>query len=148
MTTPYRCLLFVYGTLRKSEKYDITKHKPAPLFIDQATVRGHLFDLGHCPGLRLDHEATLVKGEVFAIDCGLLPVLDELERASGEFYRTLTRVDIGDEKFPTCFLYEARNSDWAQRNRITGGDWISYRLSLTSSSSEEFVSTRSEAIFK
>lgn len=141
---------FVYGTLRRGEMRDINLLRPAPVWIGRASVLGHLFDLGHYPGLALggaaDGNAGPVWGEVYAVDPELERMLDEIEEVwpqqTGEYSKQAVLVvfegrpaseagqaQSGAQTLP-CFVYEIDASRTHGKPRIACGDWVTYRQRL------------------
>ena len=82
--------VFAYGTLRAGEANDLRvaasrRGIAEPKLIGHATLHGRLYDFGAYPGLVPDPTGTAVRGDVYRIDPGLVPVLDTIEagRAAG-----------------------------------------------------------------
>ena len=80
--------VFIYGTLRAGEINDIgvaaARHGiAAPQFIGRAAVAGRLYDFGDYPGLVQDEAAGLVRGDVYAIEDALVPVMTGLVQIAG-----------------------------------------------------------------
>lgn len=126
---------FVYGTLRAGEINDIRlaarrNQLPEPELISHGSLPGSLYDFGAYPGMVPDADGEPVVGEVYAIDAGLVPVLDEIEaifpgRAS-LFIRTTMNVNCGDT-IRTCVVYSVAAEAVAALPKIASGDWVAYR---------------------
>ncbi|WP_197330609.1 gamma-glutamylcyclotransferase family protein [Ralstonia syzygii] len=128
--------VFVYGTLRAGEANDLCIAAARcglaePRLIGHATLHGRLYDFGAYPGLVLDPTGTAVRGDVYRIDPGLVPVLDEIEEVypGGDalFLRETYAVMLGSEPLD-CLVYPVDAGQVAGRHVITGGDWVVYRL--------------------
>jgi gamma-glutamylcyclotransferase (GGCT)/AIG2-like uncharacterized protein YtfP len=131
--------VFVYGTLRAGEANDI--HRAAsrsgiaqPVLVGIGHVRGRLFDFGAYPGLVLDNDDTPVRGDIYAIDDALIPILDEIEEVvpgvEGVFRSE--RIDVrvsanGREQTLDCLIYPVGENTVRGLKRIEEGDWIEYR---------------------
>ena len=122
--------VFVYGTLRAGGSNDIRRYSPPPCRIGNASIAGTLYDFGSWPGLRL-HGSGIVVGEVWRIDPGIEPLLDELEgvRAdgNGEYARRTVSIDVAGRPI-TCLVYEIRADRVQGRSVIANGDWIVHAL--------------------
>jgi gamma-glutamylcyclotransferase (GGCT)/AIG2-like uncharacterized protein YtfP/cation transport regulator ChaC len=125
--------VFVYGTLRKHEKYH-NLLKKSHCAAEQAWTYGELFDtaLGY-PVMRTT-EKSKVYGELYEVDEATLEVLDRLEdfvpgreenlyeRIEAEIYTDLQRY--------TAFLYIEKQTGLSNIP-ISDGDWKLYRLLQT-----------------
>lgn len=121
--------VFVYGTLRRGDVRDITRLRPAPVFVGMASVAGVLYDLGPYPGLLLGGAGRVV-GEVYAIRAELECLLDEIEEVwpqqSGEYSRREVVVDMAGARGPAglvCLVYEINASRLTGCAVISSGDW-------------------------
>jgi gamma-glutamylcyclotransferase (GGCT)/AIG2-like uncharacterized protein YtfP len=128
--------LFVYGTLRRGDRNDITRLEPAPTLLGFGTVRGRLFDFGNYPGIVLSEAGEQVLGEVYAAAPALIPVLDEIEMLypdTPHLYRQAWReVYCGGLKLD-CLLYELTDAGASAEREIKALpgallDWTSYDL--------------------
>ncbi|HTI16747.1 MAG TPA: gamma-glutamylcyclotransferase family protein [Trinickia sp.] len=127
--------VFVYGTLRSGEINDIAcaaaRHRiDAPHWIGSATVSGRLYDFGAYPGLVPDAGGP-VRGEVYAIDDTLVPVLDEIEEiypgVDSLFQSSEVIVALGGGEV-LCLLYVVAGDSVQGLPRIESGDWVLHRL--------------------
>jgi gamma-glutamylcyclotransferase (GGCT)/AIG2-like uncharacterized protein YtfP len=132
--------VFVYGTLRAGEVNDINRaaerHGIAPpQCIGAAHVNGLLFDFGAYPGLVIDEEAGLVRGDVYRIEDALVPVLDEIEDVypgvEGLFRAHRLHIEVeldGRRDQVDCMIYPVASGAVLGRPRIEGGDWVAHRM--------------------
>jgi gamma-glutamylcyclotransferase (GGCT)/AIG2-like uncharacterized protein YtfP len=118
--------VFVYGTLRRGEANDITRLRPAPIFVGQTSVAGMMYDLGEYPGVRLGGLGRVV-GEVYAISAALEAQLDEIESIypgqSDEYARREIDVVVGSKKL-ACLMYEINPDCTVSKAVIAHGDWV------------------------
>lgn len=128
--------VFIYGTLRAGEINDIggaaARHGiAAPQFVGRAAVAGRLYDFGDYPGLVQDEAAGPVRGDVYAIEDALVPVLDAIEGVQAGvdslFKSRAISVPVAGRML-ACFFYPVEHASVEGRPRIEAGDWISYRL--------------------
>lgn len=129
--------VFVYGTLRAAEANDIRRVAAShgftePRLVGFTSVRGKLYDFGHYPGLVVDDAGIPVPGEVYEIDCGLVPILDEIE----EVYPGVEGLFIGRDvnllvagELITCRFYPVAACAVQGAAKISDGDWVAHRLS-------------------
>lgn len=122
--------VFVYGTLRKGGRNDISRLAPAPKYLGMGEVRGTLYHLDWYPGLALGGEQPVtVVGEVYEVTPQLEAVLDEIEGVgaggSGEYVKRDLEVQVGGRAVP-CFLYEIDPARVAGREPIGHGDWMRF----------------------
>jgi len=117
-------LVFVYGSLRRGGENAMSVRFPDSSFIATATVKGSLYDLGAYPGLLSNESASLVIGEVYELDDGLLSVLDRFE-AAGDYWRKPVEISFGAD-IRMGWTYEPFPELCCQRTLITSGDWIEY----------------------
>lgn len=130
--------VFVYGTLRRGEKNDITRMQPAPGFVGLAHVPGVLYHLGRYPGLVLGGPGRVL-GEVYAITAVLERQLDQIEdvwpQASGEYAKREILVQLPDVSGASgasparllCLVYEIHPSRTLGKPVIASGDWVQRR---------------------
>jgi gamma-glutamylcyclotransferase (GGCT)/AIG2-like uncharacterized protein YtfP len=122
-------LVFVYGTLRRGGAQAMSIRFPKSEFIADAKVSGSLYDLGAYPGLLLNESNSLVIGEVYEIDDGILNELDDIE-ASSYYRRKQVEISLGTQT-RTCWIYEPNPEFYSPRTLITSGDWIDYAKTKT-----------------
>ncbi|MCR6477137.1 gamma-glutamylcyclotransferase [Variovorax sp. ZS18.2.2] len=120
--------VFVYGTLRRLGRNDIARYRPAPVFVEEASIAGTLYDLGAYPGIALGGVGR-VKGEIYRVEPAVEAALDLLEEVaeddSGEYIKREVRVAVGAQ-WLDCLVYEIHPSRIAGRPVISGGDWIAH----------------------
>ena len=118
--------VFVYGTLRKGGANDITRLKPAPLYVGQSQMAGQMFHLGGYPGVILDAPGR-VHGEVYAIKPELERVLDEIEelypQQRDEYFKR-QRSALVHGQWYDCIVYEINPRYVEGCPVVTGGDWL------------------------
>jgi gamma-glutamylcyclotransferase (GGCT)/AIG2-like uncharacterized protein YtfP len=126
MPDPSERHVFVYGTLRRGERNDITRLAPSPRFVGTGSVEGTLYEVSWYPGLVLG-EGGRVQGEVYAIDAALERRLDEIEEVwpvpTGEYDKRVVPVDVAGRVL-YCIVYEIHPSRVVGRPVIASGDWI------------------------
>ena len=115
--------LFVYGTLKR----DGCRHGPLirQRFLGEARTRPSyaLLDLGAYPGLvHSPTDGQAVQGEVYEVERGLLPWLDDVEGAP-ELYR-LEPVELEGQGPAHAYFYQGRA---ANRVRCPFGRWENER---------------------
>ena len=123
--------VFVYGTLRQGQANDITRLRPAPRLLGTASVQGTLHHLGDYPGIVLGG-ASLVHGEVYAIDPALEPQLDEIEmiypQRRDEYFKRhiplVVELASGGRATLQSICYEYNPAYLHGAPVIAGGDWI------------------------
>ena len=126
--------LFVYGLLRRGMSAglgDWLGHGKAT-FLAEATVGGHLYDLGEYPGLLRapsPGDGAVVRGELWRIDDPhAWPVIDDFEGIGPDYSaptlyrRVLAKADTADGERVTSwvYLYNHAPGDCA---RVMSGDW-------------------------
>ncbi len=120
--------VFVYGTLRKGGRNDVTRYSPAPRYVAHGHVAGTLYDLGSYPGVVLGGPGR-VAGEIYAITLNLEAQLDLLEEVqpggSGEYIKREVAVAVGDERF-TCLVYEIHPGRMKGKPVVACGDWLAH----------------------
>lgn len=122
-------LVFVYGTLRRGGAGAMSIRFPDAKFIAEAKVNGSLYDLGAYPGLLLNESNSLVIGEVYEVDDGILNRLDDFE-ASSNYWRKQVEISLGTHR-RMCWTYEPNPEFYSPRTLITSGDWIEYARTKT-----------------
>jgi gamma-glutamylcyclotransferase (GGCT)/AIG2-like uncharacterized protein YtfP len=117
--------VFVYGTLRKNERYH-TLLKSAKLKCSQGWTFGKLYDTGlGYPAMHKD-DSKKVYGEIYSVSAELLKVLDQLEGYHGsgqhnEYTRTKQTV-FTDQGQVEAYVY-LYNQKLHPRQEIELGDW-------------------------
>lgn len=126
--------VFVYGTLRRGQRNDITRLRPAPCFVGAATTAGLMVHLGAYPGVMLRPQAGAeapIQGEVYAITAALERRLDEIEmidplapdHENGEYIKREIEVDVGGTRL-VCLFYEINPGFALDKPVIASGDWV------------------------
>ena len=132
--------VFVYGTLRRTGRNDITRLQPAPRFIGAGRVAGVLYHLGAYPGMVLgggespgasgaseSDPGNEVQGEVFAIEPALELVLDEIEglgaNPTDEYIKREITVQVQGQAL-CCLVYEINPRYVVAAPAIAHGDWL------------------------
>ena len=127
--------LFVYGTLLSGARHPMGARlaREARLLGD-ATIRGHLYDLGRYPGLVEAEDATgLVHGEVYTLNspAASLTWLDAYEGISTDIARNdyercerTVRLASGGDVTAWVYLYRAPVRDLSA---ISDGRWTGRR---------------------
>lgn len=126
--------VFVYGTLRRGEQRDITRLRPAPRWVGQASVSGLMVELGTYPGL-VPGVPGQVKGDVYEISAALEQQLDVIEEVwpipNGEYVKCDIAVRLEREAVPPqemiCLVYALAPGRASGKAVIAGGDWVAYR---------------------
>lgn len=126
---PEAQLFFVYGTLRRGDDNDITRLKPSPQFIGEATIAGTMYHLGAYPGVALGGSNRIV-GEVYAVSAELETTLDAIESEypaqPDEYFKRAIRVQVAGQRCD-CFVYEINPAYTASKPIIASGDWVKDR---------------------
>lgn len=120
-------LVFVYGTLRRGERADLSR-KPNNTFITKDRINGNLYNLGWFPGVTdltpVEEggfkEGPTVTGEVFQIDDPSLCRILDLYEGHPDFFN---RIKVSTENGLTVWVYEYPN-DVSCAEPIPGGDWV------------------------
>jgi gamma-glutamylcyclotransferase (GGCT)/AIG2-like uncharacterized protein YtfP len=112
--------VFVYGTLRKGASNDwrISSAK----WLTDATVLGKLFRIDWYPGLVLDSQGTVIRGEIYLCDSTLLEELDAFEGTT-EYRRVNTTATAknGQTFIVELWEYQLPTDSYSQ---IFSGDWL------------------------
>lgn len=131
-------LIFVYGTLRKGERADLSSgfYSYGVDYIDRDKINGNLYHLGAFPGVR---EATnlqpytsdmpTITGEVFRIrDQSIIALLDAYEgyRSADPTGGLYNRQQVLTEDGRKVWVY-IYNHPVIEEQRIPGGDWCKNR---------------------
>ncbi len=120
--------VFVYGTLRRGGRNDISCLHPAPRYVGMGEVKGRLYHIDSYPGLSLGgDEAVTVVGEVYEIDAQLEAVLDEIEAivpgAASEYFKRELTIEVQGQLLQ-CLVYEINPDRVHGKKAIAHGDWI------------------------
>jgi gamma-glutamylcyclotransferase (GGCT)/AIG2-like uncharacterized protein YtfP len=118
--------VFIYGTLRRGSAGSMSIRFPKSRLIAEARVNGRLYDLGPYPGLVSDESSSLVAGEVYEVDDGVLNELDEFEDSSN-YVRKQVEVSFAGQK-TNCWTYEPDAEFYRFEQLIASGDWMEYSL--------------------
>ncbi|MFC3032773.1 gamma-glutamylcyclotransferase [Pseudoalteromonas fenneropenaei] len=129
--------LFVYGTLlRKLNLACFRFLTPVAEYVCEAQVRGELWDLGSYPGLCLNEQANLVKGELFKLtNNSNWQTLDEYEDyqpsdpANSLYLRVATPIVCEHSTITSAWVYHYQGSLQLAK-AISSGDYYSYRRKL------------------
>ncbi len=121
--------VFVYGTLRKHEKYHQLL-EGATLIAEQAWVDGHLYDTNRgYPALK--EGTNKVYGEVYSINGEILKRLDKLEDfvegCNDNLYDRKIKEVKTDSKRVQAFVYYGIDSSMFQKE-IKSNDWKIHRF--------------------
>jgi gamma-glutamylcyclotransferase (GGCT)/AIG2-like uncharacterized protein YtfP len=120
-------LVFVYGTLRKGEKYSYYLNE-AECLEENCTIEGQLYDTGWgYPALLLEGSKIPVKGELYRVTTEQLIELDKLEdyeeNGTNNLYERIT-VKVTTENGEQEAIVYVMNSIKDHFNKIDGNDWI------------------------
>jgi len=122
--------VFVYGTLRRGDDNDITRLRPAPRWVAQASIAGTMYHFGRYPGVLLGGSGQVV-GEVYEILPELERVLDEIEelypQQTNEYFKRRIDVQLEGAGTVECIVYEINAALVADKPVITSGDWVKGR---------------------
>lgn len=115
--------LFVYGTLRRGERADLTRSREVD-FICEDLINGEIYNLGSFPGAKavpehFDPGKPAIKGDVFQIrDTSITTVLDAYEGYPDFYNRIQTESATGLHVWVYTF-----NADIPAEKVIPSGDW-------------------------
>lgn len=123
-------LIFVYGTLRKGERADLSKKQSnfGVLYIGDDEINGMMYHFGAYPGVvaapgEFDPRKPIVHGEVFlARDASIIALLDAYEGYPSFF----DRCQIGTRSGRTVWVYTYPHPVTKEQH-IQGGDWVRNR---------------------
>lgn len=122
-------LVFVYGTLRKGEKYSYFLQE-AECLEENCTIEGQLYDTGWgYPALLLERGKVPVKGELYRVTSDQLKKLDLLEdykeNGTNNLYeRVIVKVlSEGGEKEAIVYVMTTTKDHFI---RIESNDWVLY----------------------
>lgn len=117
-------LLFVYGTLRKGERADLS-NKLGTRFMGEDAISGALHDTGYgFPGVKDVKEefspgACIVKGDVFRLENEtVIAILDAYENYPQMYDRKVVKSAKGRDVWVYTYNY-----DVPEDSKISGGDW-------------------------
>lgn len=122
-------LVFVYGTLRKGEKYSYYL-KEAECLNENCTIEGQLYDTGWgYPALVCESSNILVKGELYRVTSEQLKELDKLEdyeeNGTNNLYERITvkvATENGEQEEAIVYVMTSIKGHFT---RIAGNDWKS-----------------------
>ena len=130
--------IFVYGTLRRDPAHElyhlIARHGR---FVEDAKVRGKLFDLGAYPGMTLEADNGYVSGELYEIMTNWPEVIAGVDKYEGcttddpephEYRRELVRA-LRSAGTPVLAWAYVLNRDPRGFRLIESGDYLSWRIS-------------------
>jgi gamma-glutamylcyclotransferase (GGCT)/AIG2-like uncharacterized protein YtfP len=115
--------LFVYGTLMRGRRQDLSRYEPAPVYLGEGWVAGRLYDLGHCPALVLDYAAAPVWGEVWNVPRELFEQLNRYEVECGDFQLRQASVFF-EGALAQMALYEIGARQRLPVTQLAGGRWV------------------------
>ena len=124
-------LLFVYGTLRRGERADLTNQFRGVVneHVGPARANGLIYHLGGFPGVKLvgkgasgrrfNKDAPVVHGDVFRLSSDVIcHALDSYEGYPNLYNRVQVPLDTGE----TAWMY-VYNHEVEQSQLIASGDW-------------------------
>jgi gamma-glutamylcyclotransferase (GGCT)/AIG2-like uncharacterized protein YtfP len=120
-------LLFVYGTLRKGERADLSRssHSMCVDFVGEDRINGEMYNLGWYPGLKtttrefVKPDEPIVEGDVFRIrSSSVVPFLDAYEGYPNLYNRIETRTASG--KVVWVYTY---NHAVSESQLVRAGNW-------------------------
>jgi gamma-glutamylcyclotransferase (GGCT)/AIG2-like uncharacterized protein YtfP len=110
-------LVFVYGSLRRSQRYHAWL-RGAQFLASHVTRPGYtMLDLGPHPGV-VQGGSHAVTGEIYRVDNAMLARLDRLEDAPRQYARVLMNSPHG-----ACWIYLYRQPTGSEPV-IRSGDWL------------------------
>ena len=109
--------VFVYGTLKREEPNHYILENVKGKFIDRATIKGTMYDLGAFPGIRLEGDGTIY-GEVFEVEGDGIRPLDRLEGHPTFYCRKPVESSIGPVE-----VYEITSQCLRGARVIANGVW-------------------------
>ena len=128
--------LFVYGTLRKAFDNKILLSVSDNLqYVGIGYLKGVLYDLGEYPGMVIDKNGELVKGEIYKIDENrnlVFQLLDEYEgyykneKKQSEFLRKKTTIRLRNGGQIDSWVYSFNYHTKDHLKKISTGDYIRY----------------------
>jgi gamma-glutamylcyclotransferase (GGCT)/AIG2-like uncharacterized protein YtfP len=120
-------LVFVYGTLKKGEKYSYYLNK-AECLDENCTIEGQLYDTGWgYPALVCESSEIPVKGELYRVTAEQLIELDKLEdyeeNGTNNLYERITAKVETENGQQEAIVY-VMTSIKDHFKRIEGNDWM------------------------
>jgi gamma-glutamylcyclotransferase (GGCT)/AIG2-like uncharacterized protein YtfP len=121
-------LLFVYGTLRKGERADLSRNQKEfdVTYLGADVINGLLYNLGSYPGVKelgegeFDVEQPRVHGDVFRLENkSIIEILDHYEGYPYLYNRAETETMDGRKVW--VYTYNGEVDD---ERRIVSGDWV------------------------
>ena len=116
-------LLFVYGSLKRG--YEYSDYLQGQVFLGDGILPGYeLICLGDYPAvIPADFEASLVKGEVYAVSEDALALIDILE--GDEYERTTVKIELLSQRV-SSLVYVASNAVLQRKDyhRLGEDCWI------------------------
>jgi gamma-glutamylcyclotransferase (GGCT)/AIG2-like uncharacterized protein YtfP len=133
--------IFVYGTLRRGERMDLTKQKRnwELDFVTRDRINGQMFTLGAYPGVkhvnsRFDPNDPTVIGEVFRLrGQSIVAILDAYEGYNADAPTTglYNRCQVRSERGRIVWVY-TYNGMVLPEQLIESGDWCRNRVTSVS----------------
>ena len=129
--------IFVYGLLRRgmSAGLDAWLGRGRATYLAEATLPGHLYDLGEYPGLvRAPNRSggARVRGELWRVDDpNVWPVIDDFEGIGPDYpvptlyRRVLAQAQTAEGEAVTCWVYLYNRSVEAHPH-VLSGDWAAH----------------------
>jgi gamma-glutamylcyclotransferase (GGCT)/AIG2-like uncharacterized protein YtfP len=121
--------IFVYGTLRRGERADLSRHETefGVKYLNTDTINGVIHNLGGFPGLKrdgveykFDSTAPQVTGEVFRIkDECIVAILDAYEGYPHMYGRECVETQKGKKVWVYTYNYGVSDD-----SIISSGDWV------------------------
>lgn len=121
-------LLFVYGTLRRGERADLSKNEADfdVKYLGEDIINAELYHLGGFPGVKnlgegaFEVEDPCVHGDVFEIkNESIITILDHYEGYPYLYNRAET--ETADGRRVWVYTY---NGEVVESQRIVSGDWV------------------------
>jgi gamma-glutamylcyclotransferase (GGCT)/AIG2-like uncharacterized protein YtfP len=123
--------VFVYGTLMAGKWNDGEIYAKNRVACHKATIKGRIYAVASFPGVRLEHEDSVVNGEVHEYPPEmmrkLLQLMDSLEgyhptRTNNHYNRKIVKATLEDGSEIEVYVYEyGRNVP--EEIRILSGSW-------------------------
>lgn len=118
--------LFVYGTLRRGERADLSRNKEKVDFcLGEDRINGRMYSVGWYPGVKampsrkFDTQSPTVIGDVFRIrDVSIMPLLDAYEGYPTLFTRIQTKTETGRKVWLYVYNHQVREDQ-----EVGDGDW-------------------------
>ncbi|MFN3329420.1 MAG: gamma-glutamylcyclotransferase [Pyrinomonadaceae bacterium] len=123
--------IFVYGTLMAGKWNDREIYAKSRIACHKATIKGRIYAVAAFPGLRLDHEDSIVHGEVHEylpeMMEKLLPLMDSLEgyqadSMNNHYNRKVVNAKLEDGREVEVYVYEY-SRPVPEELRILSGTW-------------------------